>query len=110
MGAVVAGNSAGPLAARYASAREPRAPDAEVEWYAQRLIHHGGTALAAHCGYGRLLLPLLERGLTLHGVDPSSALLAECAQRGTAAGRTPALFRQHLAQPLMFLVSTCMYY
>jgi SAM-dependent methyltransferase len=97
LGAALTGEANGPLATRFQSAGAPRAADAEATWYAQRLHEHGGTALAAWCGYGRLLVPLVDRRLSIHGVDPSSAMLAACAAQLPAHGDTPTLFRQHVA-------------
>jgi hypothetical protein len=98
LGAVVAGEASGPLATRFESAGAPCAAEAEAAWYAQRLRERGGTALAAWCGYGRLLVPLIDRRLSIHGVDPSGAMLAACAERFPAHGEMPALYRQHVAQ------------
>ena len=47
-------------------------------------------------GTGRLLLPLLERGLPVHGVDASEARLASCRARLRDHGRETELFRQNV--------------
>jgi len=76
---------------------KPRAPDAEVAWYAERLPHDAGPLLEAMAGSGRLLVPLVERGLNIHGVDSSEAMLASCAARLIGAGPAAPLFRQDVA-------------
>lgn len=53
--------------------------------FAQRT---SGPILEAGCGTGRLLLPLAQSGLTVHGVDRSSAMLTRAKERITAAGLT----------------------
>ena len=76
--------SYGPLCTLFYDADKPVAPDAEVTWYAQRLPRDQGPLLELMCGSGRLLVPLAARGLKLHGVDSSAAMLASCEAR---AGR-----------------------
>jgi len=88
----------GPLATLFYDADKPRAPEAEVAWYAQRLPRDTGLCLEAMCGSGRLLTPLIEQGWKCHGVDNSSAMLASCEARIKAAGLTTPVFRQDIAQ------------
>lgn len=75
-------------------ADRPRASDAEVAWYAGNLPRSAGAVLEAMAGSGRLLIPLLETGIEVHGVDSSQAMLASCERRLAAAGRTTRLYRQ----------------
>lgn len=72
----------------------PRANDAETAWYRAALPRDAGMLLQAFAGHGRLMIPLLEAGLGLHGVDPSAACLARCAARLDDAGHRAELFRQ----------------
>lgn len=72
----------------------PRASDAEVGWYAERLPRDAGPVLEAMAGSGRLLLPLLERRINVHGVDASAARVASCEARLAAAGLATSIFRQ----------------
>jgi hypothetical protein len=87
----------GRLCTLFYDADKPRAPAAEVEWYAQRLPRDAGPVLEAMAGSGRLLLPLAERGVKLHGVDASEAMLASCEARLIGAGLAVPLFRQDVA-------------
>jgi hypothetical protein len=87
----------GPLCTQFYDADKPRAPAAEVAWYAERLPRAGGPVLEAMAGSGRLLLPLVEAGFNVHGVDRSEPMLASCAARLAAAGLKAPLFRQDLA-------------
>jgi len=84
----------GHLCALFYDADKPRAPDAEVAWYAERLPRDAGPLLEVMAGSGRLLVPLVERGLNVHGVDRSEAMLAACTARLVGAGPAAPLFRQ----------------
>lgn len=87
----------GTLGTLFYDAVRPRASNAEIEWYGTRLPRDAGPILDAMVGSGRLLIPLLEAGLQVHGVDNSEAMLASCERRLTAAGRTTRLYRQSVA-------------
>jgi SAM-dependent methyltransferase len=84
----------GRLCTLFYDADKPRASDAEAAWYAQRLPHDAGPSLEVMSGSGRLLLPLLQLGRNVHGVDVSPAMHASCEARLEAAGLTTPLFRQ----------------
>ncbi|MGH8714125.1 MAG: methyltransferase domain-containing protein [Casimicrobiaceae bacterium] len=84
----------GPLRAWFDEASAPRADAIEIDWYVARLPRGAGAVLQALAGHGRLLIPLLEVGLPVHGVDSSAACLARCAARLEAGGQRAELFRQ----------------
>ena len=48
----------------------------------------GGTVLELGVGTGRLAVPLAERGLEVHGIDASPAMLERLAAKAAAAGVT----------------------
>lgn len=58
----------------------------DVEYYLERLKGCKGTILEPACGNGRILIPLLERGLDVEGFDASIEMLKycdiECEKRG----------------------------
>jgi trans-aconitate methyltransferase len=87
----------GPLCTQFLDADKPRAIDAEVDWYASRLPDDAGPVLDAMCGSGRLLLPLLDEGFHMHGVDSSAAMIASCDARLADAGYEATLVRQDIA-------------
>ena len=87
----------GRLCTLFHDAETPRATVEEIGWYAGRLPRDRGPLLEAMAGSGRLLLPLREAGLNVHGVDSSEAMLAVCADRLAQAGLQTSLFRQDLA-------------
>lgn len=91
-------HSYGPLCTLFYDADKPAAPDAEVDWYARHLPPDAGPLLELMCGSGRLLVPLAARGLKLHGVDASAAMLASCEARLAARELVAPLFRQDLTQ------------
>ncbi|MGH8850081.1 MAG: class I SAM-dependent methyltransferase [Casimicrobiaceae bacterium] len=72
----------------------PRAATDEIAWYEASLPREAGILLHLSVGHGRLLIPLLEAGLSLHGVDTSAACLGRCGERLDEAGRRAELFRQ----------------
>jgi hypothetical protein len=84
----------GRLCTLFYDADKPRASDAEAAWYAQRLPRDAGPSLEAMSGSGRLLIPLLQLGLNIHGADASPTMLASCEARLEAAALTTPLFRQ----------------
>lgn len=88
--------SDGALRAAFETAASLRAPSAEIAWYASRLPRNAGTLLDAMTGIGRMLLPLLEAGFSVHGADASETALARCGARLSSAGRSTQLFRQSI--------------
>ena len=51
-------------------------------------------ALDAGCGTGRWLIPFLEAGLDVDGVDVSPDMLALCREKGISKGMSPSLYQQ----------------
>ena len=88
---------AGALHAHFANAENPRASDAEIEWYRAHL-QPAGTSLELMCGNGRLLAPLIEAGMSVHGVDASAPMLAECQARLSSTAPDATLLRQDIAE------------
>jgi SAM-dependent methyltransferase len=88
------GAAAGALGALFYDAERPPVEDDELHGYAARLPRDGGNVLDLACGSGRLLVPLLRAGYTVHGIDGSTALLESCRVRVEAAGLDATLVRQ----------------
>jgi SAM-dependent methyltransferase len=84
----------GSLGALFYDAERPPVADAELAWYAARLPREEGNVLDVLCGSGRLLVPLLQTGYSMHGVDPSAAMLESCAARLNATRARATLVRQ----------------
>ncbi|MEA5507865.1 class I SAM-dependent methyltransferase [Halotia wernerae UHCC 0503] len=64
----------------------------DVPYYIKHLSQIGGRILEAMVGTGRLLIPLLESGLNVEGVDTSPNMLANCRKHCAARGLNPILY------------------
>jgi len=69
----------------------------EIEFF-RRYVEAGQPALDLACGTGRLLVPFVEAGLDVDGVDVSADMLAHCAAAAARVDRHPALYCQPLHQ------------
>jgi len=65
----------------------------DVPYYIQHLSQIDGRILEAMVGTGRLLIPLLEAGLTVEGIDTSPHMLAVCRQNCAKRGLNPNLYQ-----------------
>lgn len=77
----------------------------DIEFYRDRLASCMGRILEAAVGSGRMLIPLLEAGLTVDGVDNSPEMLASCRKRCKERGLNPELIEgnvQELALPYTY--------
>lgn len=64
----------------------------DVEFYRERLNDCKGKVLEPGVGTGRILLPLLETGLTVDGFDVSDEMLKICCHNCEERGFSPKLF------------------
>ncbi|BFH68965.1 MAG: class I SAM-dependent methyltransferase [Paenibacillus dendritiformis] len=74
----------------------------DIEYYLDRLRSCSGRILEAAVGSGRMLIPLLEAGLLVDGIDYSPAMLASCRKRCEERNLRPMLYEgelQNLALP-----------
>jgi SAM-dependent methyltransferase len=74
---------------------KPVAPELALEWYARELAGCS-SVLEPMCGSGRFLVPLIERGLRVDGVDPSQPMLDACRANLNARGLSAGLWQQSL--------------
>ncbi|MCM2388352.1 class I SAM-dependent methyltransferase [Streptomyces albipurpureus] len=82
--------SYGPLASLVYEVDKPVGTSfGDVEFYTDRLRDVSGPILEPAVGTGRMMIPLLEQGLTVRGYDTSASMLeqcrANCAERGLTA-------------------------
>ena len=70
---------------------KPEAPEDEVDFYFTHLKEVKGPILEPMCGSGRLLIPLLKKGLQLEGTDNSSEMLNSCRKKATELDLQPTL-------------------
>lgn len=66
-------------------------PAAELVVIADWLRKKPGSALEIGCGSGRLLVPLLQQGFDVEGLEPSAKMLTLCRQRAAAVDLSPTL-------------------
>lgn len=64
----------------------------DVEFYSDRLASCTGPILEPGVGTGRLLIPLLEKGLQVDGFDVSNEMLKICRDNCEKRGLQPSLF------------------
>ena len=84
----------------------------DVGFYAARCAEAGGPALELGCGNGRILLPLIARGLDVTGIDASAEMLDALQRKAAARGVMPRLARMNagaLAFSAAFAVVLCPY-
>jgi SAM-dependent methyltransferase len=63
----------------------------DVEYYRRHLAGVSGPILEPAAGTGRILIPLLESGLRVEGLDTSPEMLALCRQHCRERGLNPVL-------------------
>src|SRR5699024_5034988 len=68
----------------------------DVEFYRDRLVSCKGTIIEPGVGTGRILIPLMEAGLSVHGFDVSDEKLKIC--RRNCSGRS---FNKNLFKGMM---------
>lgn len=64
---------------------------AELALLEETLAEYPGLSLEIGCGSGRLLLPLLKKGLAVEGLELSPEMLALCRDAAAAVGLAPVL-------------------
>ncbi|WP_159881676.1 class I SAM-dependent methyltransferase [Paenibacillus puerhi] len=70
----------------------------DLEYYQDKLKHCKGRILEAMVGSGRVIIPLLESGLLVDGVDYSPEMLASCRQRCEERGLKANLYESNLQE------------
>ncbi|MCQ6563270.1 class I SAM-dependent methyltransferase [Paenibacillus mendelii] len=68
----------------------------DIEYYQARLKSCKGRILEAMVGSGRVIIPLLESGLLVDGVDYSLEMLESCRRHCDARGLSPILIQADL--------------
>lgn len=68
----------------------------DIEYYLERLKGTKGKILEAAVGSGRFLIPLLENGYTVDGIDYSPQMLTSCRERCRERGLNPNLYEGNL--------------
>lgn len=68
----------------------------DIEYYQARLKNCKGRVLEAAVGSGRFIIPLLEAGYQVEGLDYSSDMLASCRERCESRGLKTNLYEADL--------------
>lgn len=70
----------------------------DTDFFYRHVAACGGPGLDVGCGSGRLLIPFLEAGLDVEGLDASQAMLDRCAARAKERGLAPRLYCQRMEE------------
>jgi SAM-dependent methyltransferase len=81
----------GNLCTEFYDIDKPFSDSEEINFYKQ-FLDKNQLILEPMCGSGRLLIPLMQEGYQIHGVDNSIAMLENCRKRAAALGLKPVLF------------------
>jgi SAM-dependent methyltransferase len=65
--------------------------DDELKLY-RSLFEKGDLLLEPMCGSGRLLIPLMQSGFCVEGIDNSSSMLQSCRERAIESNLSPTLY------------------
>jgi ubiquinone/menaquinone biosynthesis C-methylase UbiE len=63
-------------------------------FYQKHIQNNGGLALEIGSGTGRLLLNYLQEKLEVHGVEPSTQMIALCQEKARQLGLKPVIYQQ----------------
>ena len=89
-------NSYGKLCTQYYDIDKPQPQADALAFYLDQAALSGGPLLEPMCGSGRFLLPLMQAGYDITGVDASPEMLAACRRKALRLGLTPDLHQQFL--------------
>ncbi len=82
----------GQLCAEFYDADKKFASTEELQLYKEVFIHKD-LLFEPMCGSGRLLIPLLQLGYQIHGLDSSPVMLNHCRQRAQELHLNPVLYQ-----------------
>lgn len=86
------------LCTEFYNISKPRAPAKALRFYLHHLEAADGPVLEPMCGSGRFLIPVLELGTDIDGIDASPHMLQACRDRCRKKGLKPALYGQLLQE------------
>src|SRR5215471_11280820 len=70
--------------------------DYGLDFYLELARSAGGPVLDLCCGTGRVLLPCLQAGLDVDGLDLSGALLARLREKAEKLGYRPQVYQANM--------------
>lgn len=77
---------------------KPHAPTDAMNFYSDYVRKAQGPILEPMCGSGRFLIPLLEQGFPIEGLDASLPMLKACMRKCVARRVEPVLYSQFLQE------------
>ncbi len=89
-------SSYGKLCTQYYDLDKPEAPKDALASFLEYAQAAKGAVLEAMCGSGRFLIPMMEAGIDIDGLDASSEMLGACRQKADRKGLEPRLYQQFL--------------
>ena len=89
-------NSYGKLCTQYYDLDKPQPPPDALAFYLSQADQMGAPILEPMCGSGRFLVPLMQAGYAVTGVDASPEMLAACRTKALQLGLSPDLYQQVL--------------
>lgn len=84
------------LSAQYYDQFFNEVDDQEVEFYKKCIASSPTPALEIACGTGRIMLPLLEKGLQVEGFDSSPEMLEILQQKAFQKNLSPTVYQQEM--------------
>lgn len=96
-GLIIIYSSYGPLCTEVYELSKPVGySTGDVEYYKERLTGRKGKTLEVGCGSGRVLVPLLESGIAIEGIDYSDAMLESCRNQCHERGISTVLYHGNM--------------
>lgn len=86
----------GTLCTEFYNADKKFAGTDEVNFYSSFFGKKNSLVLEIMCGSGRLLIPLMQEGFNIHGIDNSIPMLESCKERAAKLDLKPTLFEQSI--------------
>jgi hypothetical protein len=77
---------------------KPNAPEDALRFYLDYVEKAQGPILEPFCGSGRFLIPILECGHDVEGLDSSLYMLKACMKKCAARKLTPTLYSQYMQE------------
>lgn len=91
-------NTYGKLCTEVYDITKPQVPADALEFFLRHLESAGEPVLEPMCGSGRFLIPFLERGIDIDGVDASPDMLQACREHCERKGLRAVLYEQFLQE------------
>lgn len=80
---------------------KPIAETEAFEFYLKKAKESYQPVLEPMCGSGRFLIPLLEHGIEIEGLDASSEMLGSCKRKCREKNLKPVLYYQSLTEMIL---------